>query len=123
LVLCDTNGGTFAWDVEAVVHEVLTALADTFGDAVVGIHTHNDNGCAAANAISAVRAGAHHVQGTINGYGERCGNANLCEVIPALELKAGRRCLPPGGLSQLRELSQGRRRPWLPSGLPDTPPW
>jgi 2-isopropylmalate synthase len=106
VVLCETNGGAFPWDVETVVREVLASLASRFGDAAVGIHTHNDNGCAAVNTIAAVRAGAHHVQGTVNGYGERCGNANLCAVIPALELKAGRRCLPPGGLSQLRELSQ-----------------
>jgi 2-isopropylmalate synthase len=107
VVLCETNGGALPWEVERVVGEVKAALADSFGgDGVVGIHTHNDSGCAVANAIAAVRAGARHVQGTINGYGERCGNANLCEVIPNLELKAERTCLPADGLGQLRELSQ-----------------
>ncbi len=67
----------------------------------LGIHTHNDGECAVANSLAAVREGALQVQGTINGYGERCGNANLCAIIPDLELKLGRRCLPEGNLARL----------------------
>jgi 2-isopropylmalate synthase len=101
LVLCDTNGGRLPWEVEAA-----TAVARSrAGGAAIGIHTHDDGGCAVANALAAVRAGATHVQGTINGYGERCGNANLCALIPDLELKLGRRCLPAGSLPALFELA------------------
>jgi 2-isopropylmalate synthase len=101
VVLCDTNGGSMPWDVEAVVREVVTDLG-----LPVGIHCHNDSECAVANSLAAVRAGATHVQGTINGYGERCGNANLCAVVPDLELKLGARCTPPGHLEQIAELSR-----------------
>ncbi len=78
----------------------------------LGIHAHDDIGCGAANTLAAVRAGATHVQGTINGHGERCGNANLCTVIPTLELKMGTRCLPTGALrsSAPRGPLRGRRR-------------
>lgn len=100
LVLCDTNGGGLPWQVEHVVREVSARLRHP-----LGIHAHDDSGCGVANTVSAVRAGARHVQGTINGYGERCGNANLCAVIPDLELKLGCRCLPSGRLSQIREVS------------------
>ena len=106
VVLCETNGGGLPWDVGRVVEEVKAALDQSFGESQIGVHAHNDSGCAVANSIAAVRAGATHVQGTINGYGERCGNANLCEVIPGLELKLGRRCLPKGSLAQLRDLSR-----------------
>ncbi len=101
VVLCDTNGGSMPWDVEAIVREVAGEL-----DVAIGIHCHNDSECAVANSLAAVRAGATHVQGTINGYGERCGNANLCAVIPDLELKLGARSLPPGHLEQISELSR-----------------
>ncbi len=84
LVLCDTNGGSFPWEVSDTLTAVRQAL-----DLPLGIHTHNDNECAVANTLAAVRAGAIQVQGTINGYGERCGNANLCSVIPALGIKLG----------------------------------
>jgi 2-isopropylmalate synthase len=101
IVLCDTNGGSLpsfvAEVVKAVGAEVKTPL---------GIHTHNDGELAVANALAAVQAGCTHVQGTINGYGERCGNANLVSVIPALELKMNKRCLPEGKLEQLTELSR-----------------
>jgi 2-isopropylmalate synthase len=83
------------------MREVKTAL----GAVPLGIHTHNDSEVAVANALEAVREGAVQVQGTINGVGERCGNANLCSVIPDLELKLGLRCLPEGNLSKLTELS------------------
>src|SRR5690606_32755798 len=71
----------------------------------LGIHVHDDTGCGVANTLAGVRAGARHVQGTVNGYGERCGNANLTIVIPDLELKLGYRCFPPGRLTELTELA------------------
>ena len=101
LVLCDTNGGSMPWEIEELVKAVLQALPG----AELGIHAHNDGECGVANSVAAVRAGARHVQGTINGYGERCGNANLCAIIPDVELKLGFRCLPAGGLRQLYDLS------------------
>jgi 2-isopropylmalate synthase len=102
VVLCDTNGGRLPWEVERATAAVVAALG---GGPAVGIHSHDDCGCAVANALAAVGAGAIHVQGTINGYGERCGNANLCAIIPTLEIKMGRRCLPPGNLPGLAELA------------------
>jgi 2-isopropylmalate synthase len=102
LVLCDTNGGSMPWQVEEVVRAVREAVPGVR----IGCHTHDDAGCGVANALAAVRAGATHVQGTINGYGERCGNANLCSIIPSLELKLGLRALPEGKLRQLRETAR-----------------
>jgi len=99
LVLCDTNGGMLPSTVARIVGEVRAALPD----AQLGIHAHNDNGMADANTVIAVEAGVRHVQGTINGYGERCGNANLCTVIPSLELKMGYRTLANGSLTTLTE--------------------
>jgi 2-isopropylmalate synthase len=101
LVLCDTNGGAMPWEVEAAVRDVLAHL-----DTPLGIHTHDDAGCAAANTLVAVRAGAVQVQGTINGYGERVANANLCTVIPDLQLKMGVSCVPQENLARLTELSR-----------------
>ncbi|MGE5313597.1 MAG: citramalate synthase [Acidobacteriota bacterium] len=98
IVLCDTNGGMLPWDIAGIVKEVKRAMPD----ARLGIHTHNDGECAVANAIVAVKQGCMHVQGTINGYGERCGNANLCSIIPVLELKMDRQCV---GSEKLRELT------------------
>lgn len=100
LVLCDTNGGTLPEELTATVRRVV----ETF-DRPIGIHTHNDSGCAVANAILAVGAGASHVQGTVNGIGERCGNADLCSVIAALQLKAGFECVSSENLQNLYELS------------------
>lgn len=100
VVFCDTNGGTLPWTVEKIIHEVKEDIHHPFG-----IHTHNDSGSAVVNALMAVREGAIQVQGTINGVGERCGNANLCSVMANLELKMGRQCLPEGGLGKLYELS------------------
>jgi 2-isopropylmalate synthase len=97
LVLCDTNGGSMPWEIETIVREV----QDAFPDTSLGIHAHNDTEMAVANSLAAVRAGAAHVQGTINGYGERCGNANLCTLIPNLELKLGLSALPEGRLAGL----------------------
>ena len=100
LVLCDTNGGSLPWQIEEAVRAAHAAKKP------LGVHTHDDAGCGVANALAAVRSGVRHVQGTINGYGERCGNANLCAIMPDLELKMGLRCLPDGSMAQLRELSQ-----------------
>lgn len=100
VVLCDTNGGTLPHEIFATTRVVAEAVNVT-----VGIHTHNDTGMAVANALEAVRAGATQVQGTMNGYGERCGNANLTTLVPALQLKAGYRCVPPRQMATLRELS------------------
>ncbi len=98
IVLCDTNGGSLPHDVERITSEVTEKLL-----VPVGIHCHNDGELAVANTLAAVRAGATHVQGTINGYGERCGNANLCAVIPNLELKLGREVIGRDRLGRLRE--------------------
>ena len=97
LVLCDTNGGTMPWEIEEITHAVQAALPGT----PLGIHTHNDTGLAEANSLASIRAGALHLQGTINGYGERCGNANLCTLIPNIELKMGLTALPEGHLVHL----------------------
>jgi 2-isopropylmalate synthase len=101
LVLCDTNGGTLPRRVAERVAAVRAAF-----DVRVGIHTHNDAELAVANSIAAVEQGAAMVQGTVNGWGERCGNANLISIVPTLELKMGIRCLPEGQLAQLTRLSR-----------------
>jgi 2-isopropylmalate synthase len=100
IVLCDTNGGTLPWEIEQRVGAVVAALGKP-----IGIHAHDDAGCGVANSIAAVRAGATHVQGTLNGYGERCGNANLCAIVPNLELKMGKRCLREGALAELTHVA------------------
>lgn len=101
LVLCETNGGALPWQVGEAVEAAHRAI-----DAPLGVHAHDDSGCAVANSLAAVRAGARHVQGTINGYGERCGNANLVTLAADLELKLGLRCVPEGHLAELTELSR-----------------
>jgi len=100
VVLCDTNGGTLPWEVERILRELKPLLNHP-----IGIHTHNDSECAVVNSLTAVREGAIQVQGTINGVGERCGNANLCSIIADLELKMGYSCLPEGRLAYLHHLS------------------
>ena len=102
LVLCDTNGGSLPDQVFEIVQEV----CKTFGTVAVGIHTHNDTDCATANSLAAIRAGARHVQGTVNGLGERTGNANLCSVIPNLTLKMGYETLRPEKMRMLTETSR-----------------
>jgi 2-isopropylmalate synthase len=98
LCLCDTNGGRFPEEVAAATQ----AVAERFGRRVaVGVHTHNDSGLAVANTLAAVRAGAAHVQGTLVGFGERCGNANLATIIANLQLKAGYTCLPAAKMAGL----------------------
>ena len=96
LCLCDTNGGTFPDEISRVTK----AVVDTF-DVQIGIHCHNDCEMAVANSVAAVQAGASQVQGTINGIGERCGNANLCAIIPNLQLKLGMACIPPENMAAL----------------------
>ncbi|OKH23254.1 citramalate synthase [Hydrococcus rivularis NIES-593] len=107
LVFCDTNGGTLPHEISQVVKEVVRSLLeDSATIPQLGIHPHNDGGTAVANAIAAVLEGATMVQGTINGYGERCGNANLCTLIPNLQLKLGYRCLEDWQLAQLTATSR-----------------
>ena len=96
LVMCDTNGGTLPGEV----HEIVSRITAELGSSL-GIHTHNDCELAVANTLAAVQAGARQVQGTINGYGERCGNANLCSIIPNLQLKLGYECIAADKLSLL----------------------
>jgi len=100
LVLCDTNGGTMPHDVERIV----AGIAADF-ECQIGVHFHNDSGCAVANSIAAVRAGATHVQGCINGYGERTGNADLSAAIPNLSLKLNIRTIPADRLERLTPVS------------------
>ena len=99
VVCCDTNGGTLPHVLGPAMGEVVAAMAGE--DAQVGIHTHDDAGCGVANTLAAVLNGAAHVQGTINGYGERCGNANLISIIPNLQLKLGYECLTDEQLASL----------------------
>ncbi len=100
LILCDTNGGSMPWEVAAIIDQVKTRI-----NAPLGIHTHNDSACAVSNSLMAVQQGCVQVQGTINGYGERCGNADLITIIPNLELKMNKKCLPGGRLKRLTEVS------------------
>jgi len=102
IVLCDTNGGA----LPEQIYEITKQVCVQFGSLMVGIHTHDDTGCATANCITAVRAGARHVQGTINGLGERCGNANLCVVVPNLVFKMGFDALGREKIKTLTEVSR-----------------
>ncbi len=120
VVLCDTNGGSLPREVSSIVQAARAKL-----QCRVGIHTHDDAGLGVANALAAVEVGAHHVQGTINGYGERTGNCNLTSVIPNLALKMKLASVPDGSLRKLRELSDfvdeianlrhDPRQPWVGS--------
>jgi len=100
LVLCDTNGGTLTGELSEIVRKVKSQTTTK-----LGIHAHNDSELAVANSLAAVAAGAKHVQGTVNGYGERCGNANLCSIIPNLQVKQHYKCVPEQNLAQLTALS------------------
>ena len=100
IVLCDTNGGTLPHEISAIIEDVKKNL-----NCPVGIHTHNDCDLAVANSLAAIKTGAIQVQGTINGFGERCGNANLCSIIPTLQLKMGYQCVSPDQLTRLTEVS------------------
>ena len=101
VVLCDTNGGLMPWELPAILSAVQDAVA-----VPLGIHAHDDAGMAVANSLLAVRQGVTHIQGTINGYGERCGNANLCTLIPTLQLKMNLPVLDPEQLKTLTKLSR-----------------
>jgi len=101
LCLCDTKGGTLPLDI----YEITKKVVEEF-DVAIGIHCHNDNGMAVAGSIMAVQAGATQVQGTINGYGERCGNANLSTIIPNLQLKMGYKCIPDENMKNLTSIAR-----------------
>jgi len=112
IVLCDTNGGTLPSEIESIMNEVRQAFCkkfETTADALpfkFGIHTHNDSGLAVANSIEAIECGAVMVQGTINGYGERCGNADLTSIIPILYFKMNRPCVANENMKGLKTLSR-----------------
>lgn len=120
VVLCDTNGGCLPTEIEAITKVAVSRL-----NCKVGIHTHDDIGLGVANALASLGAGAVHVQGTINGYGERTGNCNLTSVIPCVALKLKKSCVPEKSLVHLKELSQfvdelanmshNPRQPWVGS--------
>ncbi len=101
LVLCDTNGGSLPFEIEEIIKEVFAHV-----HVPLGIHAHNDSGVGVSNSITAVRAGVMHVQGTMNGIGERCGNADLSVIIPVLQLKMGYRCVDDKNLVKLKEISR-----------------
>jgi 2-isopropylmalate synthase len=102
ITLCETNGGCLPTEV----YKITKAVRDNFGKITIGIHCHNDSDCAVANSLAAVDAGVRHVQGTINGLGERCGNANLCTIIPNLAIKMGYEVLNPKKIKMLTETSR-----------------
>ncbi len=112
VVLCDTNGGTLPLEIESIIKDVQKSLSGKESAAYdqtpfrLGIHTHNDCGLAVANSITALQTGAVMVQGTINGYGERCGNADLTSIIPIIGLKMNRPCVPEQSLAKLKTLSR-----------------
>ena len=101
LCLCDTNGGSLSFEIQDITNEILKDLITP-----LGIHAHNDSECAVSISGMAVKCGAMHVQGTINGYGERCGNANLCSILPILKLKLGINCVTDVQLKSLTEVSR-----------------
>ncbi len=101
IVLCDTNGGTLPHELPSIIERVKKHLSDLGSDAIVGIHSHNDSETAVANALVAIDLGIDHVQGTINGFGERCGNSNLTSIIPALIFKMGLECNVKDRIDQL----------------------
>lgn len=119
ITLCDTNGGCLPSEVAIIVQAAKARLDQV----KIGIHTHNDAGLGVANALAAVGVGASHVQGTVNGYGERTGNCNIITAIANLALKMNRSCVRPGALEKLKELSQfvdeianirhDPRQPWV----------
>ena len=109
ITLCDTNGGSLPNEIQDITEQVIDVLKQKYGDdkpIKIGIHTHNDSGMAVANSIVAIRAGAVLVQGTINGYGERTGNADLTSIIPILKLKMGFDCISEANLTGLTDLAR-----------------
>lgn len=111
-VLCDTNGGTLTWEVVAIIEEITPSIPP----ASLGIHAHNDCGLAVANSLFALNCGFRMVQGSVNGYGERCGNADLIPLIGNLAVKMGKRCLPEESIRNLTKLSR------YVSDVANTPP-
>ncbi len=114
LVLCDTNGGGLPHEIVEIIREVKKHVK---AETPLGIHVHNDTECAVANTVAAVSEGINHIQGTINGYGERCGNANLVSIIPNVMLKMRLDCIPSASLRELRDVSRfvselANRKPW-----------
>lgn len=101
IVLCDTNGGTLPGEISEIVSRVVKEI-----DAPIGIHTHNDCELAVANTLAAITSGARQIQGTINGYGERCGNANLCSILPTLQLKMNYQCVKDEQLKMLTTVAR-----------------
>jgi 2-isopropylmalate synthase len=101
IILCDTNGGTLPFEIAEIIKAVQSRISTP-----LGIHTHNDSECAVANTLQAVELGIVQVQGTINGFGERCGNANICSIIPSLQLKMKRECVTPEQLRHLQDVSR-----------------
>jgi len=101
IVLCDTNGGTLPFEIGRIIDALKKRIT-----VPLGIHAHNDSECAVGNSLVAVEHGAIQVQGTLNGFGERCGNANLCSIIPALKMKMGRECISDAQMKRLRPLSR-----------------
>jgi 2-isopropylmalate synthase len=101
IVLCDTNGGMMPWQIREIIGRVRETVS-----LPLGIHCHNDNGLAVANSLFAVEMGIDQVQGTLNGYGERCGNANLCTIIPNLKIKMDIECISDKQLARLKEVSR-----------------
>ena len=104
IILCDTNGGAFPDTIEKAVKEAVKIIDGS--SCILGIHAHNDADMASANTITAVLSGCRHIQGTLVGFGERCGNTSLAAVMPSLELKLGFRCLPEGKMELLSEITQ-----------------
>jgi 2-isopropylmalate synthase len=101
IIPCDTNGGSLPGDIQMIFDAIIKVIQTP-----LGIHAHNDSDCAVANSVVAVVNGASHVQGTINGLGERCGNANICSVIPDLQIKLGMQCIRPEQLKRLRDVAR-----------------
>lgn len=124
LVLCDTNGATLPYDIGRIGKAVKKAFPSGVN---LGIHCHNDSDCAVAGSLMAYRVGFNHIQGTVNGLGERCGNANICSIIPAIGLKIGEQCLADNGnivnlcalsqlVNELAVLRENPRQPYVGSG-------
>jgi 2-isopropylmalate synthase len=103
IILCDTNGGALPYEIETIFSQVMSQLPKSFE---IGMHAHNDGGVAVANSLVAISCGANQIQGTFNGYGERCGNANLCSIIPNMVLKMGISCLSEEKLKNLVDVSR-----------------
>ncbi len=101
IIPCDTNGGSLPGDIQMIFDAIIKVIQTP-----LGIHAHNDSDCAVANSVVAVVNGASHVQGTMNGLGERCGNANICSVIPDLQIKLGMQCISPEQLKRLRDVAR-----------------